>query len=70
MGRELVRLCDGIKRHGLVNYQMGVWEEEIINSRFVIALFSDATRTNSTIILTQCLDPPGTLGGEDDDGKK
>lgn len=30
MGRELVRLCDGMERHGLVDYQMGVWEEEII----------------------------------------
>lgn len=31
MGRELVRLCDGMERHGLVDYQMGVWEEEIIS---------------------------------------
>lgn len=29
MGNELVRLCDGIERHGLVDYQYGVWEEEI-----------------------------------------
>ena len=32
MGDELVRLCDGLERHGLVNYQIGVWEEEIISS--------------------------------------
>jgi hypothetical protein len=31
MGRELVRLCDNMERHGLVDYQMGVWEEEIID---------------------------------------
>ncbi|KAI9797513.1 MAG: hypothetical protein M1833_005424 [Piccolia ochrophora] len=30
MGTELVRLCDKIERHGLVDYEMGVWEEEII----------------------------------------
>ncbi|KAI9679074.1 MAG: hypothetical protein M1829_001744 [Trizodia sp. TS-e1964] len=30
MGRDLVRLCDNMERHGLVDYQMGVWEEEII----------------------------------------
>ena len=30
MGRELVRLCDSMERHGLVDYQMGVWEEEIL----------------------------------------
>ena len=29
MGRELVRLCDNMEKHGLVDYQMGVWEEEI-----------------------------------------
>ncbi|KAK7906468.1 hypothetical protein PG985_016205 [Apiospora marii] len=30
MGKEIVRLCDGIKRHGLVDYEYGVWEEQII----------------------------------------
>ncbi|ODA78372.1 hypothetical protein RJ55_05753 [Drechmeria coniospora] len=29
MGDELVRLCDGIERQGLVDYQYGVWEEQI-----------------------------------------
>ncbi|KAI5803215.1 hypothetical protein EDC01DRAFT_716333 [Geopyxis carbonaria] len=33
MGRELVRLCDNMERHGLVDYQMGVWEEEIIDGK-------------------------------------
>ncbi|KAK2764890.1 hypothetical protein FQN54_008587 [Arachnomyces sp. PD_36] len=31
MGKELVRLCDKMETHGLVDYQMGVWEEEILN---------------------------------------
>ena len=31
MGRELVRMCDALERHGLVDYQMGVWEEEIMS---------------------------------------
>ncbi|KAK1760946.1 hypothetical protein QBC47DRAFT_18678 [Echria macrotheca] len=30
MGKELVRLCDSIERHGLVDYEYGVWEEQII----------------------------------------
>jgi hypothetical protein len=34
MGKDLVRLCDSIERHGLVDYQYGVWEEQIIASRF------------------------------------
>ncbi|QLI72837.1 uncharacterized protein G6M90_00g096400 [Metarhizium brunneum] len=29
LGDELVRLCDGLERHGLVDYQYGVWEEQI-----------------------------------------
>lgn len=33
MGNELVRLCNGIERHGLVDYQYGVWEERIVDSR-------------------------------------
>lgn len=29
MGDELIRLCDGIEQYGLVDYQLGVWEDEI-----------------------------------------
>lgn len=36
MGKELVRLCDSIERHGLVDYQYGVWEEQIIDSKHTI----------------------------------
>ena len=32
MGNELIRLCDSIERHGLVDYQYGVWEEQIMDS--------------------------------------
>ncbi|KAF2087138.1 hypothetical protein K490DRAFT_73946 [Saccharata proteae CBS 121410] len=31
LGKELVRLCDSMEKHGLVDYQMGVWEEEIVS---------------------------------------
>lgn len=34
MGDELVRLCDNIERHGLVDYQYGVWEQQIEDSGF------------------------------------
>jgi hypothetical protein len=33
MGKELVRLCDIMEKHGLVDYQMGVWEEEIVSRK-------------------------------------
>ena len=38
MGRELVRLCDSMEKHGLVDYQMGVWEEEIMSSKLAYVL--------------------------------
>lgn len=38
MGDELVRLCDNIERHGLVDYQYGVWETQIIDSRLALGL--------------------------------
>jgi len=31
LAQELVRLCDSIEKHGLVDYQMGVAEEEILD---------------------------------------
>ncbi|KAH2178202.1 hypothetical protein KXV74_004456, partial [Aspergillus fumigatus] len=30
MGRKLIQLCDQMEQHGLVDYQMGIWEEEIL----------------------------------------
>jgi hypothetical protein len=35
MSKELVRLCDGVEKHGLVDYQLGVWEENIMDSKFM-----------------------------------
>ncbi|KAF3935507.1 hypothetical protein ABW19_dt0200696 [Dactylella cylindrospora] len=32
MGGELLRHCDNMEKHGLVDYQMGVWEEEILDA--------------------------------------
>jgi hypothetical protein len=34
MMNELIRLSDGIERHGLVDYQYGVWEERIVAGKF------------------------------------
>ncbi|KAK4542663.1 hypothetical protein LTR36_006235 [Oleoguttula mirabilis] len=34
LSRELVRLCDNVEQHGLVDYQMGVAEEEIMDREF------------------------------------
>jgi hypothetical protein len=32
MGQEIIRFCDLVEPHGLVDYQMGIWEEEILDS--------------------------------------
>lgn len=34
MAKDLVRFCDGIEKFGLVDYQYGVGEEDIMNSKF------------------------------------
>lgn len=31
LAQDLIKLCDNVERHGLVDYQMGVAEEEIID---------------------------------------
>ncbi|KAI9369485.1 hypothetical protein BJX61DRAFT_536400 [Aspergillus egyptiacus] len=31
LGKELIRLCDQMEQHGLVDYEMGIWEEEILS---------------------------------------
>jgi hypothetical protein len=33
MGHDLVRLSDQMEPHGLVDYQMGIWEEEILSGK-------------------------------------
>ncbi|KAK8120411.1 hypothetical protein PG999_004531 [Apiospora kogelbergensis] len=43
MGDEIVQLCDGIEKHGLVDYEYGVWEGPIID-------------TDLEVVLTECLD--------------
>ncbi|BCR99985.1 uncharacterized protein AKAW2_50326A [Aspergillus luchuensis] len=30
-GAELIAICDRIEKHGLVDYEVGVWEEEILS---------------------------------------
>lgn len=34
MGKDLIQLCDQLEQHGLVDYQMGIWEEEILSGKF------------------------------------
>ena len=61
MGTRLVALCDDMEKHGLVDYQMGVWEEEIIICEH--APLSMPTRLTE-LVLRECLDL--LEGGKDD----
>ncbi|TKA56357.1 hypothetical protein B0A49_10037 [Cryomyces minteri] len=57
MGRELVRLCDNVEKHGLVDYQIGVWEEEIITRKATTFLSLNVLHlVDFEIVLTSCLD--------------
>ena len=38
LGDELIRLDDGLQNTGLINYQMGVWEDEIIDGKQIIVI--------------------------------
>lgn len=38
MGREITRHCDVLEKSGLVDYQMGVWEEEIISGELTLTV--------------------------------
>lgn len=31
MGDRIVSLCNGVEKHGMVDYELGIWEEEIIS---------------------------------------
>jgi hypothetical protein len=52
MGKEIVRLCDIMEKFGLVDYEMGVWEEDIINRKRLLHAEIDLTDA----VLTECLD--------------
>lgn len=64
LGSELVRLCDGLERHGLVDYQYGVWEDQIVAGKFsplcpelpTEILLPDRANFPSITVLEDCLD--------------
>jgi hypothetical protein len=44
LGEQLIRLCDKLEPHGLVDYQMGIWEEEILSGKLDLATVPDRIR--------------------------
>lgn len=55
MGDQLVKACDQMEKHGLVDYEMGVWEEEIISSVFGPFYLLEVA-ANLLVVLTNCLE--------------
>jgi hypothetical protein len=57
MGKDLIQLCDQVEQHGLVDYQMGIWEEEILSGIVYNPHITHRTSNERNyIVLGQCLD--------------
>ena len=60
MGNQLISICDGLEKHGLVDYQMGVSEQEIVESKPknipTIATDMRIIRTDGHTVLIICID--------------
>lgn len=55
LSRELVRLCDSVEKHGLVDYQMGVAEDEIMDCELSWDCGADIHSLTSAAVLLRCL---------------
>ena len=44
MAKDLIRMCDAVEKHGLVDYQYGVAEERIIMSKSIPENFYVSTK--------------------------
>lgn len=60
LGQEIVQLCDSIDKTGLIDYQMGVAEERIVDSKSSQSLAFIACITNLPTVLLKCLDVTGS----------
>jgi hypothetical protein len=56
MGKDLIQLCDQLEQHGLVDYQMGIWEEEILSGTVHHHHLHSISNQAIYIVLGQCLD--------------
>lgn len=55
LARELVRLCDDVEKHGLVDYQMGVAEENIMDRKYQLSIRACNHLLMIEIVLLRCL---------------
>ncbi|KAJ5600321.1 hypothetical protein N7450_001388 [Penicillium hetheringtonii] len=55
MGKDLIHLCDQLEPHGLVDYQLGIWEEEILS---VLTQCLDVIESRPDLLHIQTLPEP------------
>lgn len=55
MGNDLIQLCDQLEQHGLVDYQLGIWEEEILSGK------SGTSCMLSIVLLTRSTNSPESM---------
>ena len=69
MGDNLVAHCDSLGRLGLVDYQMGVSEEEIIDSKLMALarLWRDQQALTFEVVLNRCIDLLRTTDEDEDE---
>ena len=53
MAKDLIRMCDVIEKHGLIDYQYGVAEEQIIQGTFIQG------NSSQDYMLTRCSSSDG-----------
>jgi hypothetical protein len=61
MARDLIKMCDSVEKHGLVDYQYGVAEEQIITSEYLsqyLCYFTDHMP-----VVGECLDLQESIEG-------
>ena len=61
MGDELIQLCDKVEKHGLVDYQYGVWEEQIETSRRIPPLKDGGAGLTETFLSSSSRGMPRSL---------
>ncbi|KAL4926460.1 uncharacterized protein BDV17DRAFT_293455 [Aspergillus undulatus] len=53
LGKQLIQLCDQMEQHGLVDYQMGIWEEEILSAGIALGQCLDLIENQPELTRTR-----------------
>ncbi|KAF7591283.1 hypothetical protein BBP40_001792 [Aspergillus hancockii] len=62
LGKELIQLCDRVEEFGLVDYQMGIWEEEILSAPQVLGQCLDLMESRPEVLRAHTGNAPTAAG--------